>query len=388
MNKPQPSYTLVVNKHNLIHLAEKLKRESEIGVDLEADSMFHYQEKVCLIQVSSASEDILIDPLSLDDLSPLVPVFSDPGIRKVFHGADYDIRSLYRDFKIEVNNLFDTQIAASFLGIKELGLAALLKSILGIAIDKKYQKRDWSKRPLPPAMLAYAVHDSCHLLKLAGIFERELRDKKRYTWVIEECERLSKVRSLPPENKPLFVKFKNARMLGSRDLAMLESILRLREDMAKHRDRPPFKVLNNESIMEIVLAKPQSKEELERIKGLSTGQVKILGRAILKKVAEAMALPTNQLPAFPRKTKSRPPSNGATRIKKLKVWREKRAKEMNMDPALLCTNAQIESLARAFPKSRKDLENVDSLRNWQKRLYGLEILKILNPILPTSWESD
>jgi len=383
MGRSQPPYTLISNSKSLIRLVDRLKKESEIGVDLEADSMFHYEEKVCLIQISTNSEDILIDPLSLTDLSPLAPIFLDPQIRKVVHGADYDIRSLYRDFRIEVNNLFDTQIAASFLGIKELGLAALLKNILGVNIDKKYQKRDWSKRPLPPAMLDYAIHDSRHLLKLARIFERELRNKERHSWVIEECEYLSKVRPLPPDNKPLFMKFKNARALNHRDLAVLESILKLREDRAKHRDRPPFKILSNESIMEIVNAKPESLEELEQIKGLSTGQVKIMGNAILKNVGESMSLSKNQLPAFPIKAKPPSVSAGAERVKRLKSWRERRAKEIHIEPALLCTNSQIEGIARAFPKSKKDLEKVDRLRKWQKRLYGQEILNLLHAIHPT-----
>ena len=115
MSGKQPLYTLVKDKEHLSSIAIELKKETEIGVDLESDSMFHYQEKVCLIQISTPLKNILVDPLSLDDLSPLAPVFSDTHIRKVFHGADYDIRSLYRDFGIEVNTLFDTHIAARFL---------------------------------------------------------------------------------------------------------------------------------------------------------------------------------------------------------------------------------------------------------------------------------
>lgn len=378
MNRSQPPYTLIKNKKELAGLAEELKKEPDLGVDLEADSLFHYQEKVCLLQVSTSSRDFIIDPLSLNGLTPLAPVFSDPHIRKVFHGADYDMRSLYRDFRIEVNNLFDTQIAASFLGMTETGLAALLKKILGVNLDKTYQKKDWSKRPLPRAMLAYAVHDTSHLLELSRILERELRGKKRLSWVEEECERLSRVRPLPADENPFFTKFKNARRLDARGLAILESILELRDDLARRRDRPPFKILGNETIMEIALVKPGSKKDLENIKGMSPGQVTRLGGSILKRVSEGLARPSDQLPAFPKKVWPRTGPEVKDRIKQLKAWRERRSKEMSIDPALLCTNAQIESLARTLPPSRRDLEKTEILRKWQTRLYGSEILSLLN----------
>ena len=110
--------------------------------------MYHYFEKVCLLQISTESASYILDPLALRDLSALQPVFSNPRIRKVFHGADYDIRSLYRNFQIEVENLFDTQSACKFLGLRETGLEALLRSRFHVQLNKKYQRADWSRRPL------------------------------------------------------------------------------------------------------------------------------------------------------------------------------------------------------------------------------------------------
>jgi len=240
MIREQPAYLLVKDRSNLSRIAAGLERETAIGVDLEADSMFHYWEKVCLIQISTPLQDILVDPLSFDDLSPLSPVFTDPNILKVFHGADYDIRSLYRDFGIEVNSLFDTQIAARFLGIMETSLASLLKERFGVFVAKKYQKKDWSKRPLSADMLAYAVQDTCHLLPLSRILEKELRIKDRMFCVEEECALLSRVRPVPPDGSPLFLRFKGARRLDPRGLAVLESILQLRDEMAIRRDLPPL----------------------------------------------------------------------------------------------------------------------------------------------------
>ena len=377
MSTEQPPHLLVKDQSTLSRIAAGLKRETAIGVDLEADSMFHYQEKVCLIQISTPSQHILVDPLSLDDLSPFSPVFADPNIRKVFHGADYDMRSLYRDFGIEVNSLFDTQIAARFLGIRETSLASLLKEKLGVLVEKKYQKRDWSERPLPEAMLAYAVQDSCHLLPLSRMLEKELRVKGRLFCVEEECEFLSKVRPVPPAGNPLFLRFKGASKLDPRGLAVLESILQLRDNTARLRGVPPFKILGNATIMEIAERKPVTEKDLERIKGLSAGQARMLGRSILKQTVECMTGPENELPAFPANSEQRIGAKALKKVKALKEWRERRAKEMGIDPSLVCTNAQIQALALASPKRQKDLEGIHTIRAWQRRLFGSEICSLL-----------
>ena len=378
MIREQPAYLLVKDRSHLSRIAARLEREKAIGVDLEADSMFHYWEKVCLIQISTPSQDILIDPLSFDDLSPLSMVFADPNIRKVFHGADYDIRSLYRDFDIEVNSLFDTQIAARFLGIRETGLARLLKERLGVLVEKKYQKRNWSERPLPAAMCAYAVQDTCHLLSLKRILEKELRAKGRLFCVEEECELLSKVRPTPSNDNQLFLRFKGASMLDPRGLAVLESILHLRDNTARRRDRPPFKILGNAQVMEIAKRRPVTERDLGRIKGLSARQVSMLGRSILKKIDESSKLPENKLPAFPRDTKERISNKMSKKVNALREWRDQKAKEMGIDPSLVCTNAQIYSLALAHPKRLKDLEGIATIRAWQRRLFSSEICHHLN----------
>jgi ribonuclease D len=384
MTTPSPQYRLIKDQANLISLVETLSKEPEIAVDLEADSLFHYRERICLLQFSTPSQNFLLDPLSLNDLSPLVPVFSNARIRKIFHGADYDIRSLYRDFQIEVHHLFDTQIAASFLGVVETGLAALCKNKLALDLDKKYQRRDWSIRPLSKAMLTYAVYDTCYLLELSRILEKELRDKGRLKWVEEECVLQTQVRPLAPDNDPLYVRFKHARKLDPRGLAILESVLKLRDQLARQRNRPPFKILGNEAILETARIRPQSLQDLEQIKGISPGQINAMGRDLLKRVRECLILPPNQLPAFPPKKRSHTSPGLRKKVKRLKSWREGRAGVMGIDPALLLTNAQIASLTRISPQNPKELERTDLLRKWQSTLYGEDILSLLKTSPPTS----
>jgi len=292
---------LIENDADLNKIVGELQKEPVIGVDLEADSMFHYQEKVCLLQISTQTLNLVIDPLSVQDLSPLAPVFADARIRKIFHGADYDIRSLYRDFGIEVHSLFDTQIAARFLGARETGLASLLKMRFDFLSDKKYQKKDWSQRPLPAAMLKYAVMDIYYLLPLADILEKELMEKGLLSCVEEECERLSGVRPNSSKNKPFFVSFKGAARLDPRSLAVLEKVLYFRDQVARRRDRPHFKVLGNNQIMEIARIKPVSKAGLTEIQGLSPRLIDHMGQSLIEKVIEGLSVPDKALPVYPKK---------------------------------------------------------------------------------------
>jgi ribonuclease D len=168
------NYKIINTAAGLEKAVRTLEKARAVAVDMEADSMYHFQVKVCLLQMATEKLTIVVDPLQVKNLFPLKPLFSNPDVKKIFHGADYDVRSLFRDFSIEINNLFDTELACRFLGIKETGLEAVMEKYLNISLDKKYQKKDWSKRPLPKEMIDYAVGDVNYLLKLAKVCEKEL----------------------------------------------------------------------------------------------------------------------------------------------------------------------------------------------------------------------
>ncbi|MCF8142842.1 MAG: HRDC domain-containing protein [Deltaproteobacteria bacterium] len=372
-----PEYILVEQDTDLQRLMAELRGEPVIGVDLEADSMFHYQEKVCLIQIATRRLNLLIDPLSVRDLSPLAPIFADRRIRKVFHGADYDIRSLYRDFGIEVHSLFDTQIAARFLGSREISLASLLHENFHISSDKKYQKKDWSQRPLPVPMMAYAVQDICYLLPLARILEDKLKEKGLLFCVKEECDLLSAVRPNSPRSGPFFTSFKGAARLDPRSLAILENILQLRDELARRRDCPHFKVLGNQPILDIVQNRPLSKSDLSDIKGLSRKQIDHMGEALIEKVREGLHVPDEALPVYPRKIWQRLRSREGARVEVLKSWRDRVGDQWGVDPAVICTNAQIREIAISNPRRPQDMKAIEEIRNWQIELLGPEICNLL-----------
>ena len=375
-NKKMPE--IVATPRSLLALVGRLIREPLLAVDLEADSLHHYQEKVCLIQISTPSESVLIDPLALPDLSPLAPVLADPAIRKLFHGADYDIRSLHRDFGIEVRNLFDTMIACQFLGEKEVGLAAVLLKRFGEELDKRYQKADWSKRPLSSDMIEYAVRDTSLLIELYGQLAEELREKGRLAWVEEESQLLTGVRAGSREADTLLLRFKGAARMEPRTLAVLEELLRFRDGLAREHDLPPFKILGSDTLRQLAENKPQRQSDLDGITGLSPKLCKRYGRGILEATARGMALPADRLPSYPRPQQFVKDRRKDEMMKSLKQWREAKAGELGVAAGILVNNSMLEAVADAACRNEGGAPAIPAMKQWQKEAFGEDLLRFVN----------
>lgn len=376
-NRQADACEIIIDAARLRKVTDILAQQSEIAVDLEMDSLHHYQEKVCLVQVSTRTESWLIDPLAVTDLSPLAEPLSSPDILVVMHGSDYDIRSLHRDFGIEIRNLFDTMIASRFLGITEFGLAALLKARFNIELDKKYQKADWSKRPLSQEMCAYAVADTSNLLALYDQLRQELEAKERLEWIQEECNLVCQARVTEKEG-PLFQYCKGAGKLKGRSLAILEELLQMRDLQARNLDRPPFKVLSAETLQEIAGAKPRTISELSGVKGMTPGLMNRHGGAILAAVNRGLEVPEVNLPRYPRVNKRETSAGTASRLKLLKQWRENCSAMLGLDTGVLAPNWLLDELAEKHPASEPALESIAGMRQWQRRLYGVSVIELLS----------
>ena len=368
---------ILTTNAQVVELAELLAKETTIAVDLEADSMHNYQEKVCLIQVSTEQKTVLIDPLAATDLSPLHAVFTNPEIRKIFHAADYDLRSLKRDFNLTIDGLFDTMISAQLLGEERIGLADLLRKYFSVELDKKYQRADWSQRPLPAEMVRYAAEDTCHLHRLVEIFEKRLEEKARISWATEEFALMEEVRFSEVDG-PICLRFKGAGTLSSRELGVLEKLLQWREKEGERLNRPVYKVMGNKSLLALALRMPRDKANLKGLEDLSPRLIERYGRALMSAVREGLETPEAELPKFPR-----PPRRGAKdpsieeRIKALKKWRQGQAARLSLDPGVLINNATLEVLAAANPQAEQALDEVVGLKNWQKKELGESLLATL-----------
>jgi len=368
--------TILTGAAEIEAFAAELAAETCIGVDLEADALHNYQEKVCLLQFTTSQRTLLIDPLAVDGLAPLAPVLGDQRIRKIFHAGDYDLRCLRRDYGFDIRGLFDTMIGAQFCGEEKIGLADLLRKYFGVELDKRFQKADWSMRPLSEEMAHYAAEDTRHLHRLAELIEQRLIELGRLEWLQEECLLLEQVR-FADNSGPLFLRFKGAGTLERRQLATLEALLQWRDSEAKRRNRPLFKVIGNGPLLELSKLRPGDRAALKTVPGLAPGHIERYGRELLGCIAAAAMLPQEALPVYPRERGPERDPEVDKRMKKLKGWRQAKAAELGLDPGVLINNAALEAVARQLPQTPDALAALPVFRRWQVQALGTELLAVL-----------
>ncbi|MCG8564232.1 MAG: HRDC domain-containing protein, partial [Desulfobacterales bacterium] len=338
------NYTFIESDQELAQVCAKLAQEPIIGVDLEADSMHCFQEKICLIQIATETEAFLVDPFIISNFTPFSAILENPDIIKIFHGSDFDVRSIDRELHVRIHNLFDSEIACRFLNVRERGLAALLKENFDVYVDKKFQKVDWSKRPLKEDMIAYSVEDVAHLVKLHRILVERLEKINRYHWAKEEFQAQSRVKYESNHTLPLFKKFKGAGRMDNRSLAVLESLLQVRLKMAEKKDLPLFKIMSNQSIMTMATQRPKNPGEMVGIKALSKRQAGMYGGLCVEAIRTALALPHGELPSYPRTRRPRKTPKVMERIKRLKQMRERCSQSIGMEPGFVINNSMISTL--------------------------------------------
>jgi ribonuclease D len=360
-------------------LAETLRGAAALAIDTEADSLHHYPGKLCLVQLADdRGHAHLVDPLALQSLAALGPLFADPGIVKIFHAADNDLGYLKRLYGFTVVGIFDTALAARLLGVTSLSLDGLLLQYLGVEPVKSRQKDDWSKRPLSAEQENYALNDVLHLIPLRQSLTAELEAKGRHGWVEEECAALAALvmpdKAADPE---AYLRLKGAKDLDGRGLAILRELHQAREALALRLDRPPFMILGNESLVALAAKRPHSNEEILAVPGCTVNVLRRSGPPILEAVARGEAVPDDALPV--RRPAPRPnvPAVVRRRAEALRVWRGLAAKELGLDPGVLFPQRLIDRLAAEPPAGRRALEQVEGVRRWRVELFADALLKAL-----------
>jgi ribonuclease D len=364
----------------LTDLIAGMRRAKRVGVDTEAASFHRYRDRIYLVQVSSSTETALIDPLAIPDLAPLGALLADPQVEKVFHDADYDLRVLDRDYSFSAANLFDTRIAAQLAGEPAIGLAALLEKYVGVKLDKEHQKGDWSLRPLPQSMLAYAAADTHHLLSLRDALERRLRELGRFAWAVEEFKQLESLRWTGPavgEDEDGYLRIKGARGLAARSLAALRELHRWREHVAEKDDKAPFRIIGNDALVAVSRALPATPADLGHIRELPSSLARRHGDALLDAVARAKRLKDEELPRPERRPRPLKDPGFDVRLERLKAVRNRVAVELGIDPGVLTGRTTLEAVVRSRPQDRAALEQIPTLRRWQIDVLGDALLKAL-----------
>ena len=368
---PDPRVRLINSQAELEHLFQRLQGEPLLAVDTEAASFHRFHDRIYLLQLSSRRETAVVDPLAVTSLAPLAAALADPGIEIVFHDADYDLRLLNLEYGFEVTNLFDTRIAAQLLNEPGVGLAALLEKYLGVKLDKRYQRADWSARPLSPEMLEYAAADTHHLPTLRDLLRQQLRERGRLEWAEEEFVLATGARWSPPDaDEPPYLRLKSAKALPGRALAVLRELFEWRDQLARRTDKAAFRILNNEPMLAMAKEPPTNLAELKAVRGIGGEQAERRGREILAAVQRGLAVPEADLPRVERPPRRHQDPAYEARLERLKAGRNLLAAQYDLAPGVLCPNGTLEAIARINPASIEELAAVPELRRWQVREIG------------------
>lgn len=371
--------TLVISAAELERTLTELGREALLAVDTEAASFHRYHDRVYLVQLSSRSRTIIVDPLVAGNLDRLGAILADPAVEVVFHDADYDLRLLDQQYGFHATRLFDTRLAAQLLNEPGIGLAALLQKYLAVSLDKRFQRADWSVRPLSSDMLRYAADDTRHLPALRDILRDRLIALGRLAWAEEEFALLAQVRWGSSDGEgPAYLRVKGAKTLRGRSLAALRELYQWRDETAARSDRAAFRILNTEPLLEIAKTLPTDTAALRAIRGVGADLVERRGREMLAAVRRALDLPEHELPRIERGPKRVPDLAFDARLERLKVRRNELATRLDLTPGVLCPNATLEAIARTLPSTVDDLRAIPGVRRWQAETVGVDLLAVIN----------
>jgi ribonuclease D len=361
---------------SFLQLLTEAERARAIVVDTESDSLYHYHQKICLVQIATdAGSCYLLDPLEGFPVDALRATFERPDLTKVFHGADYDIALLKAKTGIALRNIYDTMIAAKFLGRTELGLQATLRDELGLTISKGNQKDDWSARPLSKEQLDYAMTDVRHLLDVVDRQREVLLERKRFHWVQEECEALEALSGLPckTDSREVFRDVKGVGLLSPRALAIFRELISCREEIASELDIPPFRIAVNEALL--ALARQEREPGREAIAG--TIRRREHHDRFRAAIVAGLAVPDADIPKLVRGKRIELPLRQQRRVAALKEWRKVASPRIGLDLSLVLPQRLIDKIGEAAPTTVEGLAAIEGIRRWRIEAFGEEIVAIV-----------
>ena len=341
----------------LTKCCKELSKVKKFAIDIECENgLHHYGTYVCLIQISTKTQHYIIDPLKFKtrkELLPLIKILEDENIQKILHDYSFDLRIIYSQYNSRPKNIFDTQMACLLIGREKLGLASLLEEFCSIKAEKKFQRYDWTRRPLADNMLAYAIGDTNNLIFIQEKLIKELKDKKRLEWCKEENKEIENKKL--SYNEQTFYDIKGIRQLSNNERAILLRLWRLRDSIAKNNDKPLHYVLGTKMMMELVKDPPKGDKGWKYLKGASR-----YIKSDPEQFSEAVKKAKNEEIMVAPKPRMRMTSEQKKAYEKLEEKRNKIAEKLKIRAHLIASNDQLLDITLTKKK--------DSLRAWQKKL--------------------
>lgn len=373
INSKLPPAIYINSARTMQTMINAITGEKQIAVDTESNNMYVYYGEVCLIQLSTREQDYIIDPLAIDDIQALGDILADESVEKIFHAAEYDLICMKRDFGFDVNNLFDTMAAARLAGAQKFGLGDLLLQYFDVKVDKRHQRDNWGRRPLPKDSLIYAQMDTHYLHELRDNLDNELTELER---TAEAQEVFADVLQFEIKERKFdtngFWKIGRPHRLNRREMAILKEVFLLREDLAHEADRPPFKVLSNNALVNLAQKQPAKHQALYHIKGLGNDAIRRYGDEILEAIQNGQS---SKAPKQPPREDIDPVFSD--RYIALHAWRKDCAVERGLDSSMILTKQTLRDLASKLPETLDDLKKIEGFGEWRIENYGDSILKLI-----------
>lgn len=325
-------------------------------LDLEADSLHRYREKLCLIQYADADGVEVVDPLVIEDMRPFALWLQESEVW--MHGADYDMSLLQGAFGVLPKMILDTQIAARLLGFRQFGLAALVEHFFGITLSKKNQKADWGLRPITPDMLEYAQGDVAYMLEMADLMVADLRRLGRFDWFMESCEwslERGRQRFECPQGDAW--RIKGCGKLTRRGLAALRTLWRWRAAEAEAWDRPAFMVCSNEDLLHWSRQLQEFRPVYPSPRGNSQRSARFH-----KAVDYFQLLDEEQYPKLPQPVRHHHPPHFDRNLVSWLARRDALAENLQIEASIIAPRSQVEAIAM------NEEEGLAQLMHWQREL--------------------
>jgi ribonuclease D len=354
----------------LLELCATLAKTDWLCLDTEFIREKTYYPRLCLIQVANPDIVACIDPLAIKDLSPLSDLLHDPAIIKVIHAASQDMEIFYYLHQELPTPLFDTQVAASLMGLgDQMGYGRLVEEMLQVSLDKSHSRTDWSQRPLEEEQIRYAADDVRYLCDIYQQQRQWLVDHERLNWLDEDFKGLSNPERYKPDPEQAWKRVKGNQRLKPQQLMVLKDLANWREHKAMESDRPKRWVLKDEVLLELARRAPNKPEELSRIRGLEPGQIRNSGQQIIKVIQGARQRPREEWPELPRKARLTEEQDTITDL--LMASLRLSGIEASISVQAIATRKEVEQLVLG------ELD-VNLLKGWRLELAGRTLLDILS----------
>ena len=360
-------YTLIHDSKAMVSAIKDLSAFPSLAIDLEMENYCHRPGLyLSLIQISTSDKrNFIFDCQSEMNLEPLGALLTNPDIELIIHDASFDKRACYQLYHWKLNHFFDTRIAAQFCGIRQFGLVNLLENLLNIHTNKKFQRFNWLKRPLPNDALQYAVKETAFLFNLKDNLKKRLIELDRLGWVQEEFVLQENIK-IPANPVPLHYRIKKSSFLSPAQLTVLRELVAFREELAQKVGQPVQHIIKNKQLLWLAAHPPHNIKELAQINGFHPAvYCKPNMQNFMKAIRKGLQAPEDTHPAWYKKATAKSFNNKLK--KKMQKWRAKLACELNLEPHLLLPNDVLKWYA-SNPDKVPPASIVSCLRKWQKSL--------------------